>query len=167
MTSSTPPNHGPLDARTPMQVGVVDVLVIRPYPRGWRVLVLQRSAHTRCPGSWEAVHGRIEPGERPEHAAVREVREETGLAVERLYNVTVQPFYLHATGTIQVAVVFAAFVGDGELALSAEHERAEWLGVRAAAQRFAWPREREALAHVRALLGSGDAGVLEDVLRVL
>ena len=163
----TIPSVLPLDARTPLQVGVVDVLVIRPHPRGWRVLVLRRAANTRCPGSWETVHGRIEPGERPEHAAVREVREETGLAVERLYNLTVQPFYLHATGSIQVAVVFAAFVGEGDVTPSAEHERAEWLGVRAAAKRFAWPREREALAQARALLGGGDAGVLEDVLRVL
>ena len=153
---------------TDVIAGVVDVFVIRPLASGWRVLVLQRAPDTRCPGAWEAVHGRIERDERPEHAAVREVREETGLEVERLYNVTTQPFYLHATGTVQVAVVFAAFVADaGTVSLSAEHARAEWLGVRAASQRFAWPREREALAHVRALLGGGDAGPLEDVLRVL
>ena len=167
MTPLSDPDDAELPARTRIEVGVVDVLVIRPGGRSWRVLVLQRSAGTRCPGSWETVHGRIERGERPEHAAVREVREETGLEVERLYNVTTQPFYLHGTATVQVAVVFAAFVADaGQLSLSAEHARAEWLGVRAAAQRFAWPREREALAHVRALLGGGDAGALEDVLRV-
>ena len=153
---------------TEIRVGVVDVFVVRPQPDGWRVLVLQRALATRCPGSWETVHGRIEPGERPEDAAVREVREETGLAVERLYNLTTQPFYLHATGTVQVAVVFAAFVAEpADVTLGAEHQRAEWLGVRAAGARFAWPREREALAHARALLGAGDAGVLEDVLRVL
>ena len=153
--------------RTPLDVGVVDVLVIRPTAPRWRVLVMQRATDTRCPGSWETVHGRIERGERPEEAAVREVREETGLAVARLYNVTAQPFYLHKVGTVQIAIVFAAFIAEpGTVVLSDEHQRAEWLGVRAASQRFAWPREREALSHARALLGGGDAGALEDVLRV-
>jgi 8-oxo-dGTP pyrophosphatase MutT (NUDIX family) len=148
-------------------VGVVDVFVIRPAAPRWQVLVLQRALTTRCPGSWETVHGRIEPGERPEDAAVREVREETGLGVERLYNVTTQPFYLHRFGVVQVAVVFAAFVAEpATVTLGTEHQAAEWLGVRAAAGRFAWPRERECLAHVRALLRGGDAGPLEDVLRV-
>src|SRR3712207_2623584 len=97
---------------TKVEVGVVDVFVIRPRPRGWRVLVLQRGPATRCPTAWEAVHGRIEPGERPEDAAVRELGEETGLEPAALYNVTCASFYLHATRTVQIAVVFAALVDD-------------------------------------------------------
>ena len=98
---------------TELRVGVVDVYVIRPYREEWLALALQRSAVTRCPGSWETVHGRMEAGERPEHAAVREVREETGLDIDRLYSITCQPFYLHALGVVQMAVVFAAFVREG------------------------------------------------------
>ena len=151
-----------------LRVGVVDVYVVHPSPGAWRVLVLRRAAQgTRCPLAWEAVHGRIEPGERPEQAALREVAEETGLAVERLYNVTTQAFYLHAFGSVQVAVVFCAFVAaPTEPVLGAEHGRAEWLSWEEARTRFAWPREREALDHVRQLLAGGDAGPLEDVLRV-
>jgi len=146
----------------------VDVYVVRPYRDEWRVLVLRRGPDTRCPGSWETVHGRLEAGERPEEAAVREVREETGLAVDRLYNVTVQPFYLHSFGTVQLAVVFCAFVREpAEVTLGAEHEAHVWLPVPEAAARFQWPREREALSHVVQLLGGGDAGPVEDVLRVL
>jgi dihydroneopterin triphosphate diphosphatase len=154
---------------TELHVGVVDVYVVHPGADGWRVLVLQRAAEgTRCPLAWETVHGRIEPGERPEQAAVREVHEETGLAVERLYNVTTQAFYLHTFGAVQLAVVFCAFVASpGEPALGPEHGRAEWLRPEAARARFAWPREREALDHIAVLLGGGDAGPLEDVLRVL
>ena len=142
--------------------------MVRPYRAEWLVLVMRRGRGTRCPGSWETVHGRLEPGERPEQAAVREVREETGLEVDRLYNVTVQPFYLHSFGTVQLAVVFCAFVREpGEVTLGEEHEAHEWLGVDEAAARFQWPREREALSHVVQLLGAGDAGAAEDVLRVL
>ena len=48
----------------------------------------------RCPGSWEAVHGHIEPEERPADAARREMEEETGLTPDRLYNLSrVEAFY--------------------------------------------------------------------------
>ena len=153
---------------TEIRVGVVDVYVIRPYRDEWLVLALQRSANTRCPASWETVHGRMEAGERPEDAAVREVREETGLPVDRLYSITCQPFYLHATGVVQMAVVFAAFVREpAEALLGDEHARHEWLSMADAAARFTWPREREALSHIQILLGGGDAGPAEDVLRVI
>jgi type II secretory ATPase GspE/PulE/Tfp pilus assembly ATPase PilB-like protein/8-oxo-dGTP pyrophosphatase MutT (NUDIX family) len=147
--------------------GVVDVYVIRPLPDGWKVLAVRRAMDTRCPGAWETVHGRIEDGERPEAAAKREVEEEVGLAIERLYNVTVQPFYLHVMETIQLAVVFAAFVAEpADIKLGEEHQEFEWLSVENAKQRFVWPREREALSHIQQLLGTGDAGPVEDVLRV-
>ena len=149
-----------------VRVGVVDVYVIRPGRGDWKVLLLKRSARTRCPGAWEAVHGRIEEGEKPEDAALREVREETGLSVARLYNVTVQPFYLHRISTIQMAVVFAAFAGDGEIVLSDEHVEYAWHDIAGAMKTFAWPREVAALRDIVALLGSGDAGEVEDVLRV-
>jgi type II secretory ATPase GspE/PulE/Tfp pilus assembly ATPase PilB-like protein/8-oxo-dGTP pyrophosphatase MutT (NUDIX family) len=150
-----------------LSIGTIDVYVIRPLREGWRVLVLQRALDTRCPTAWETVHGRIEEGEEPEDAALREVREETGVDVARLYNVTVQPFYLHRSHTVQLAVVFAAFVEDpATLTLGNEHQRAEWLTVDEALERFQWPREREAMREIAHLLRGGDAGPVEDVLRV-
>jgi type II secretory ATPase GspE/PulE/Tfp pilus assembly ATPase PilB-like protein/8-oxo-dGTP pyrophosphatase MutT (NUDIX family) len=152
---------------TSVTPGVVDVYVIRPLPSGWRVLVVQRALDTRCPGAWETVHGRIEGDERPEAAAKREVREETGLEIERLYNVTVQPFYLHMLETVQLAVVFAAFVGEpGDVVLGEEHQAHDWLTLEEAEARFIWPRERQAIREIHQLLASGDAGPVEDVLRV-
>ena len=152
---------------TNVNVGTVDVYLLAPDPAGWGVLALQRSLHTRCPTAWETVHGRIELGETPEQAAVREVREETGLEVHRLYNVIVQPFYLHKLATVELAVVFAAFVDRKQpITLGDEHMRHEWLSPDAALDRLVWPRERAALRDVLQLLGGGDAGPVEDVLRV-
>ena len=151
-----------------IEVGTVDVFVIRPLPDGWRVLALQRGVGTRCPASWETVHGHIDPGEQPEDAAVREVREEAGLAVERLYNVRVQPFYLHKTHTLQLAIVFAAFVGpDADVTIGVEHQQAEWLSVPDALSRFSFPAEKESLRVAHELLSTGDAGPVDDVMRIL
>ena len=153
---------------TDVTPGVVDVFVIRPLQPDWRVLVLQRAADTRCPGAWETIHGRIEPGERPEHAALREVREESGLEASRLYSITVHPFYLHAQQTVQLAIVFAAFVDEpADVVTGPEHRAFEWLSVGEALDRFVWPRERVSMREIVALLSTGDAGPVEDVLRVL
>lgn len=147
---------------------MVDVYVLRPAPPGWEVLCLRRAPGDRSPGTWESVHGHIEAEETPVAAAERELREETGLAAERLYNVSrVESFYLHRQDEVVLIPVFCAFVAAGaEPRLSAEHDACEWLGPEDAAARFAWPRERRALADALALLGRGDTGGLEDVLRV-
>lgn len=152
---------------TELVAGVVDVLILRHGSYGLSTLVLRRGEGTRCTGAWEVVHGRVEPDERPEDAAVREVLEETGLRVERLYNLTCQPFYLHRLSTVQVAVVFAAFVGNGEIQLGSEHDLGEWLAPDEAMDRLSWPRSVSALRDAVRVLHTGDAGPVEDVLRIL
>jgi 8-oxo-dGTP pyrophosphatase MutT (NUDIX family) len=152
---------------TQIDVGVVDVFVCRHGPPGLTVLVLRRGPGTRCTGAWEVVHGRVETRESPEAAALREVREETGLSVARLYSLTCQPFYLHRIATVQVAVVFVAFAADGEIALGPEHDLAEWLTPDEAMTRLSWPRSVSALRDAVRVLHAGDAGPVEDVLRVL
>lgn len=152
---------------TTIRVAFVDVYVLRQGPTGLETLTLRRSSAGRCPGSWEVVHGSIEPGETPPAAALRELAEETALRPVRVYNLSrTEAFYRHATDEIGMIPVFAAFVDDGPVRLSSEHEAAEWLSIPAAQGRLAWPRERRALDDIQVLLAKGDAGLLEDVLRV-
>jgi hypothetical protein len=84
-----------------------------------------------------------------------------------LYNVTVTSFYLHASNTIEMCLTFAAFVAnDARVTLNEEHQKFEWLSLDAACERFTWPREAHALRDARHLLAAGDAGPVEDVLRI-
>jgi 8-oxo-dGTP pyrophosphatase MutT (NUDIX family) len=101
-------------------------------------------------------------------AALRELQEETGLTQERLYNLSrVELFYQHRADEVALVPVFAAFVApEAEVRLGPEHDRFEWLSPEIARDRFAWPRERRALDDIVTLLGTGNAGVVEDVLRV-
>jgi dATP pyrophosphohydrolase len=144
----------------------VDVVVIRRVGRTWRVLILERAKGVRSTGAWEIVHGSIEPGEHVVAAAVRELREETGLSAERLYTVTANPFYLAKSDTLQVSIAFAAVVGTAKLALGVEHSRARWVTFAEARKRLAWPRTHDLLRQVAWILRTGDAGAVEDVLRV-
>ena len=154
---------------TGVRVAFVDTYALRGAGApSLEVLVLRRSPHGRRPGSWETVHGTIEPGETPVQASLRELHEETGFTPLRLYNVSrTEAFYQHASDEVALIPVFAAFVPpETALRLSAEHDRGEWLPPAEASRRFAWPRERRALEDILSILGGGDADLLEDVLRV-
>ncbi|HXQ28301.1 MAG TPA: NUDIX domain-containing protein [Gemmatimonadales bacterium] len=154
-----------------IRVAYIDAYVLRPVGHdatAWEVLALRRAGTGRCAGSWETVHGAIEPGETPTQAALREMREETGLVPQRLYNVSrVESFYQHRDDEVALIPVFAALVPSAaEARVSAEHDAAVWLTPSDAAVLFSWPRERRALEDVVLLFRKGDGGLLEDVLRV-
>ncbi len=155
-------------AVTSVRVSLVDLYVLRGAGASLECLVLRRAAGGRCPGSGETVPGHIEPDETPTDAARRELEEETGLVPERLYNLSrVEAFYQHRKDEIALVPVFTAFVApDAVVHTGVEHDRYEWLTPAEASRRFAWPREARALDDAVALLGSGTAGPVEDVLRV-
>ena len=100
--------------------------------------------------------------------ALRELREEAGLAAERLYNLSrVESFYRHTTNEVVLVPAFAAFVARGAaVRLSVEHDAFEWLPPGAARERMSWPRIRREITDAVRLVGRGESGVLEDVLRV-
>jgi dATP pyrophosphohydrolase len=153
---------------TSVRTSLVVVYVLRGTGATLECLALRRGPGGRCPGSWESVHGHIEPAEQPAGAATRELEEETGLTPLRLYNLSrVELFYQHRVDEVALVPVFAAFVApDARVRLGAEHDGFEWLSPEAARLRFAWPRERRALADIVTLLESGNAGPVDDVLRV-
>lgn len=159
------------DTTPRLVAGVVDVLVLHAAVVGttpdWQVLTLRRAANVRCTGAWEIVHGRIEDKERPADAARREVQEETGLIVDRLYSLTVNPFYLPHTNTVQMAIVFAAVVNaPAPVTLGIEHDAFAWCPPADAIATLAWPRTHDTIRQAMHLLRFGDAGPTEDVLRV-
>ncbi|AHF89961.1 NUDIX hydrolase [Opitutaceae bacterium TAV5] len=94
--------------------------------REGRVFVAQRPPHKHLGGKWEFPGGKIEPGETPEAALVRECREELGCEVvpgERL------PEAVHDYGTVVIRLIpFVARLAEPAIdPQSSEHAAVRWI----------------------------------------
>jgi 8-oxo-dGTP diphosphatase len=82
---------------TPIAIAVVE--------QEGHFLIGQRPVSVALAGLWEFPGGKIEPGETPEAAAVRECLEETGLVVQPLFR---YPEHVHEYDHGRVQLVFIA-----------------------------------------------------------
>ena len=114
------------------------------------VLMLRRSpSKDHAPGEWETGSGRVEPGETPEQAVHREIREETGLQVEIMGPVDTFHFYRGASREETIGITFWCRYAGGALTMCEEHDRAEWLGFDKAIARLGDNGAAAAVAKIR------------------
>jgi dATP pyrophosphohydrolase len=105
--------------------------IVRRVEAGDEYLLLKRAPHEEIPNLWQPVAGGIHSGETAWQAAVREVGEETGLRIAKLYSANIiQSFYSAPDDCIVHFPVFVAFVSaDQPVTISAEHSEYQWLDV--------------------------------------
>jgi dATP pyrophosphohydrolase len=97
-------------------------------------------------GNWQMVSGRLEKGEKAWQAALREIKEETGLIPEKLYATDkVACFYEHQQNFINLVPVFFAIVpANAEVRLSpTEHDAFKWLTLNEAIEHFSFINQKE------------------------
>jgi 8-oxo-dGTP pyrophosphatase MutT (NUDIX family) len=121
------------------------------------ILLIRRAPHRIFPGLWQCVTGGVEPGELVPAAAMREVREETGLGpaeIEAFYDLDqVAPFYDEGTDAVVVSAIFAARVRpDAEAHESWEHDSLRWVPAADAPRLAVWPSYGESVRRVRDML---------------
>ena len=78
---------------------------------------------------WQMVSGTLEKGETPIQAALREIKEETGLIPDRFYSADdVEVFYDFRENRMILVPVFAGFVDtEQKVVLSEEHIDFKWI----------------------------------------
>jgi dATP pyrophosphohydrolase len=129
---------------------IADAYVFRRQKGKAEFLLLRRAASEALGGIWTTIAGRIEPGETAWQAALRELREETGLVPENFYQIdAVNTFYMACDDAIHHCPCFAAEVPpDAEVRLNEEHDAFEWLEVESATARLTWPGQRRAVREI-------------------
>jgi dATP pyrophosphohydrolase len=116
-------------------------------------LQIRRSASTgEYQHSWQTVYGGVEKPETAVQAALRELREETGLAPIRMWQVEyLESFYFMPHDYVLVMPVFAAEVAAGApITLNHEHSAHRWIPESEIPTAFMWRTQREALTHLLA-----------------
>ena len=130
-------------------------------------LVLQRAKEEKLyPGLWQIVTGTMKKHERALKAAIRELKEETGLSPKRCWTIPYVDTYfdLHKD-TIHLVPVFAAELDSSStLHLSSEHQRFEWLRFEDARKRLVWPGQKHSMDIVHEfILGNKEAARLVEI----
>jgi 8-oxo-dGTP diphosphatase len=104
----------------------VDLIVVRAVvQRRGRVLLLRRAAWDSYPGAWELPGGKVDAGEAPELALVRELFEETGLTPAGDPVLRLECLVRSPSGR-RVAERFFGVSTPGRPLLSAEHDDLVW-----------------------------------------
>ncbi|HEY2810607.1 MAG TPA: NUDIX domain-containing protein [Rhabdochlamydiaceae bacterium] len=129
----------------------INTFVVHSQHNGNMYLLLHRCG-TYLHGTWQMVTGHVHEGEKAYDAAIREVREETGLTPNRLYNAdAVETFYMKRNDKILFVPVFVAFIDqpDVEIYLSPqEHDDYEWAAYDVALDRLLFAEQKRVLTHV-------------------
>ncbi|MGA8209061.1 MAG: (deoxy)nucleoside triphosphate pyrophosphohydrolase, partial [Nocardioidaceae bacterium] len=132
--------------------------------RHGRVLAARRTAPPVTAGRWELPGGKVEPGERPEDALVREVAEELGCTVRVIGRLGGE----QPVGERHLLVVLRVALVEGE-PTPHEHDAVRWLGPEQLDEVDWLEPDRPFLAELRELLLDGhrlDGGNVGGAVRV-
>lgn len=137
---------------------IVEVGIFRWIADEPQYLLLQRADDEELyPGIWQILTGSMNKNESADKAALRELKEETGLSLKRFWTVPIVDSYFDIQNdTVQMVPVFAVEVDAGlKVCLSREHQRYEWLPYAAASNRLVWPGQMQAIEIVHEFIAGG------------
>lgn len=106
-------------------------------------LLFKRARGKIYEGQWRMIGGKVKPDETYWQAALRELKEETGLAPSGLWTVpSLNQFYEHSSDTILTIPAFAAEIdSDRKLVLDDEHTEYKWIKPEEASTFIQWPEQ--------------------------
>ncbi len=123
---------------------------------GIKFLLLKRHGDNKIyPGIWQIVTGKIEEGEKAYDAALRELKEETGLKAIKLFVLPkVTEFYTFRNDTINLIPLFLAEVEYKDASISEEHSNFQWCDLKDASDKVHWISQKENLKMISDCLGN-------------
>ncbi|MFE8699764.1 NUDIX pyrophosphatase [Cytobacillus sp. FJAT-54145] len=127
----------------------VAVVLLKKIKEEYKVLLLKRSTPV-LQEAWCYIGGSIEHGERAWEAALREVKEETGISNIKLYTSNkFDQIYSPKENYIYVAPVFVGYVdGQQDVTLNYEHNDYKWLSINEAIETVTLPGNDDVLLSI-------------------
>ena len=143
---------------TKVLVRVIDAYVYSYENNKLSFLLLKRSKTKIYEFLWQGVTGKIEKGELAWQAALRELKEETGLTAYKMFVADyVSKFYEKHGDRINLVPVFGIEVINKKISLSEEHCNFKWLSFKKAHDKLTWDGQKKGLKVVYNMLNSKDA----------
>ena len=143
---------------TEVLVRVIDAYVYSYESNKLSFLLLKRSRKKIYEYLWQGVAGKIEKNELAWQAALRELKEETGLTAQRMFVADyVSKFYEKHGDRMNFVPVFGIEVKNKKVLLSEEHCNFKWLSFKKAHAKLTWNGQKKGLKAVHSMLNSKDA----------
>jgi len=138
-------------------VRVVDCYVYLKMDDDLKFLLLKRNKNKIYEHLWQGVAGKIEEGETAPEAAIRELKEETGLTPLKMFVADhVSKFYETNGDRINLVPVFGIEVDSNSVKISQEHCDYKWVDLNGALDLLVWRGQKEAIQVVHDMVVSND-----------
>lgn len=140
-----------------IKVKQVDSYIYRNTDAGPIYLMLKRSTGKHYEHLWQGVAGKIEKGETATQTVIRELEEETGKKLKKLFVADhITSFYDVRKDRIQMVPIFGIEVENSEVQLSDEHSEYKWVSFEEALTLLTWKGQKEGLRTVHDEIVSRD-----------
>jgi len=140
-----------------VKVRVVDCYIYRHTTDGIRFLLMKRNLNKIYEHLWQGVAGKIEKGETASEAAVRELKEETGLSPVNIFVADhVSRFYEVHGDRINLVPVFGIEVDSENVILSEEHISYKWADIDEALNTLVWNGQKKGIQTVHDMVINND-----------
>ena len=140
-----------------VKVRVVDCYIYRHTLDGIRFLLMKRNLNKIYEHLWQGVAGKIEKGETSSEAAIRELKEETGLSPLNIFVADhVSKFYETHGDRINLVPVFGIEVDSENVILSEEHISSKWVDIDEAIETLVWNGQKKGIQTVNDMVINND-----------
>lgn len=126
---------------------MIEAHIFSEIEEGLKFLLLKRSDKVIYPGIWQPVTGKIKKNETAYEAAIREIKEETGIVPKKLWVIpNINTFYNHNKDVISFIPVFGVSVEvNTKIKISNEHCQYGWFTPEESKKLLAWPGQKKSV----------------------